>query len=92
MLPPEITIHCEYCFLPYENCTCCIYCGFVKGTCECHLEGEYPCTKFHPSDMYKSFHTNKEMSEACGFYSLNQIDNAVMSIYIESVWPERLKK
>jgi hypothetical protein len=83
---------CQYCFLDYEECTCCKYCRFPMGTCECHLEGEYPCTKLHPSDVYKAFFINPRMCFWFGKETIEDIDKAVMNAYNANVWPERLKK
>jgi hypothetical protein len=83
---------CQYCHVKYEECTCCKYCSFLKGTCECHLEGEWPCTKFHPADMYKSFFNNPEMCSMFGHLSIEDIDRAVMNTYSKEVWPQRLKE
>lgn len=83
---------CQYCHLRYENCTCCKYCGFIQNTCDCHLEGEYPSTKFHPRDMYKSFLTNPSMCEMFGKLTIEDIDNTVMTTYSRCVWPERLRR
>ena len=85
-------IDCQYCFNKYEFCTCCKYCSFPKDTCECHLEGEYPCTKLHPSDVYRAFCFNPNLCEDFGYYTLEDIDNHVKKSYISEVWPERLKQ
>lgn len=82
---------CQYCFLDYNNCTCCKYCCFPKGTCDCYLEGEFPCTKLHPSDSYKAFYQNPEMCAIFAKYTIEDIDQHVMKAYIKDVWPERLK-
>lgn len=84
--------HCQYCFVKYDECTCCEYCGFIKGTCQCHLEGEWPCTKLHPSDSYRMLHKNPDRClMLIGAESLTDIDNYIMQIYTKDVWPERLK-
>lgn len=82
---------CQYCFLPYDDCTCCKYCGFVKGTCECHREGDYPSTKLHPTDCYKMFYKRKDFCLDFGFASLEQVDEYVMRMYSKETWPDRLK-
>lgn len=82
---------CQYCFLDYNDCTCCKYCSLLQGTCDCHLEGEWPCTKLHPSDSYKALYQNPEMCNYFGYYSLDDIDKYIMSFFLEECWPERLK-
>lgn len=83
---------CQYCFLDYDSCTCCKYCGYPHG-CDCHLEGEFPCTKMHPSDIYKVFHSD---SNLCfywmNFRNIEDIDSHVMEVFNKECWPERLKK
>jgi hypothetical protein len=84
---------CQYCFLHYDQCTCCKYCSLLKGTCDCHLEGENPCTKLHPSDAYKALYKNPNICEdMMGYRTLEDIDNHIMHSFIKEVWPERLKK
>ena len=83
---------CQYCFLSYEECTCCKYCSGPKGTCECHLEGDYPCTKFHPSEAYKKFYKDPEFCKIFDLYTLDDIDHHIKKMYRENFWPERLKK
>lgn len=85
-------MNCQYCFLPYDDCTCCKFCGFLKGSCHCSDEGHDPCTKFHPSDAYKSFAMHSKFCEMFGMTDLSQVDKYVMSMYTKDVWPERLKK
>ncbi len=82
---------CQYCYLKYEECTCCRYCGFLANTCQCHLEGDYPCIKYHPTNMYKSFYTNPTICEMFGIYTIEDIDRAVMRLCNKDVWPERLR-
>ena len=82
---------CQYCFLPYESCTCCKYCSCPKGTCECHLEKD-PCTMLHPSDVYKVFPKNRTIYyDLMGIKTLEDVDDFVMKTYSKEVWPERLK-
>jgi hypothetical protein len=84
---------CQYCFVHYNECTCCQYCSFPKGTCDCHLEGEWPCTKFHPADTYKYFNKDLETCYAfVGIESLEDCDKYIMKMFTKDVWPERLKK
>lgn len=84
---------CQYCFLPYEDCTCCKYCSYPKGTCDCHLEGDDPCTKLHPSDTYKMFFLHPKTCCAwAGIETFEDVDAYVMKMYLKEAWPERLKK
>ena len=78
--------------MKYDSCTCCKYCSMPKNTCECHLEGEDPCTKMHPSDAYKTFYTNPNECQLFGMFTLADIDNHVKKMYEKDVWPERLKR
>lgn len=83
---------CQYCFLHYDTCTCCKYCSFPNGTCFCHLEGENPCTKFHPSDVYKMLGSkNCVFTTLIPLTSLHAADEFIMRMFVEEVWPERLK-
>ena len=84
---------CQYCFEKYDACTCCKYCGFIAGTCQCHLEGDFPCTKFHPSDSYKMFHRDAHACrEWIGAQTLEDMDAYVMRMYTKDVWPQRLSR
>ena len=82
---------CQYCFVDYEQCTCCEYCSCPHGTCACHLEGEHPCTKLHPSDSYKAFFNKHPICGVMGYFTIEDIDNHVMKSYVKECWPERLK-
>jgi len=88
-----MTIHnCQYCFLHYDSCTCCQYCSFPKGTCDCDSEGEFPCTKLHPANIYKTFHSNRPLCNVMNIHTLEDADKFVMKMYTKDTWPERLKK
>lgn len=84
--------NCQYCFLNYDNCTCCIYCSYPQGNCDCHLEGDHPCIKMHPSDVYNTLFKNAELFLGwMGIRTLEDCDNFIMRMYSEDSWPERLK-
>lgn len=83
---------CQYCFLDYDSCTCCKYCGQPKE-CECRLEGEFPCTKPHPSDIYKVFNLDPNLCLYwMQFSSVEDLDKHVMKMFTPDSWPERLKE
>jgi hypothetical protein len=84
--------NCQYCFRDYKECSCCKYCGYIKGTCVCHLEGEYPCTKFHPTDIYRQLNDNPDVCAVwMDMHTLEDADKFIMKMYTEDCWPERLK-
>lgn len=62
------------------------------GTCDCASEGDYPCNKCHPSDIYNMLNTKPHLCELMGIHTIQDADDFIMKTYKSECWPERLKK